>query len=91
MFYIYMRHQAEWHYAALLALFIVPVALVANFIRVLILILLTYHAGEAAAQGFLHNFAGLVMFAAALLTIFAIDAILKPAWDRARRLGRSAP
>ncbi len=84
LFYIYMRHQAEWRYAAFLVLFIVPVALIANFVRVLILILLTYHMGEAAAQGFLHNFAGLVMFAAALVTIFGLDAVLKPLWDRMR-------
>ena len=84
LFYIYMRHKAEWRYAALLVLFIVPVALLANFVRVLILILLTYHAGEASAQGFLHNFAGLVMFGAALLAIFAIDGAFKPLWDRLR-------
>lgn len=82
LFYIYMRHQAEWRYALLLVLFIVPVALIANFFRVLILILLTYHSGEATAQGFLHNFAGLVMFAVALATIFGIDILLKPLWDR---------
>ncbi len=82
LFYIYMRHQAEWRYAALLVLLIVPVALLANFFRVLILILLTYHAGEAAAQGFLHNFAGIVMFAIALVAIFAIDEMLKPLFDR---------
>lgn len=81
LFYIYMRHEAEWRYAAFLVLLIVPVALIANLARVLILILLTYHAGDAAAQGFLHNFAGIVMFAVALLTIFALDAILKPIWN----------
>lgn len=84
LFYIYMRHEAQWGYAALLTLFIVPVALVANYVRVLILVLLTYHAGEAAAQGFLHNLAGLLMFAVALLTIFGLDALLKPAWDLSR-------
>lgn len=82
LFYIYVRHQAEWRYAAFLVLFIVPVALLANFVRVLILILLTYHAGEAAAQGFLHNFAGIVMFAAALASVFALDSVLKPLWNR---------
>jgi exosortase len=82
LFYIYVRHEAQWRYALLLCLFIVPVALIANFFRVLILILLTYHAGEAAAQGFLHNFAGIVMFAIALLTIFGLDLLLKPIWDR---------
>ena len=82
LFYIYMRHQAHWRYALFLVLLIVPVALIANFFRVLILILLTYHAGEAAAQGFLHNFAGIVMFGIALVTIFALDTLLKPLWDR---------
>lgn len=80
LFYIYMRHEAEWRYAAFLVLLIVPVALIANLVRVIILILLTYHAGDAAAQGFLHNFAGIVMFSVALLTIFALDAMLKPIW-----------
>ena len=84
LFYIYMRHQADWKYSLLLVALVIPVALFANFIRVIVLILLTYHMGEAAAQGFLHNFAGLMLFAAALLTIFALDAILKPAWDRLR-------
>lgn len=84
LFYIYMRHRANWLYSGLLVLLIVPVAMIANFFRVLILILLTYHAGEAAAQGFLHNFAGIAMFAIALLTIFAADEVLKPLWDRAR-------
>ena len=84
LFYIYMRHRANWLYSGLLVLLIVPVALIANFFRVLILILLTYHAGEAAAQGFLHNFAGVAMFAIALVTIFAADEVLKPLWDRVR-------
>ena len=89
LFYIYMRHRANWLYSGLLVLLIVPVAMVANFFRVLILILLTYHAGEAAAQGFLHNFAGIAMFAIALITIFAADEVLKPLWDRVRaRLGK---
>lgn len=87
LFYIYIRHQAEWRYALLLVLLIVPVALIANLVRVMILILLTYHMGEAAAQGFLHNFAGIVMFAVALLTIFAFDGVLKPLWNLVVRPG----
>ena len=87
LFYVYMRHQANWRYALLLTAFILPVAIFTNFIRVLILILLTYHAGDDAAQGFLHNFAGLTMFTVALLTIFALDSAIEPVW---RRFGREA-
>ncbi|MEZ5734643.1 MAG: exosortase V [Novosphingobium sp.] len=82
LFYIYVRHRADWRYAAFLVLLILPVALLANFFRVIILILLTYHFGEAAAQGFLHNFAGLVMFAIALISIFGLDELLRPIWHR---------
>ncbi len=82
LFYIYLRHEAEWQYALALCFLIVPVALLANFVRVLILILLTYHFGEAAAQGFLHNFAGISMFIVALLSMFALDSVIKPLWDK---------
>lgn len=82
LFYIYMRHQAEWKYALLLVLLTIPVALVANFVRVIILILLTYYGGNAMGEGFLHNFAGIVMFTVAVVTMFGVDALLKPVWDR---------
>ena len=82
IFYIYIRHQADWRYAGLLVLFILPVALTANFLRVVILILITYHAGDAAAQGFLHNFAGIFMFAVALAVIFGLDELIRPIWQR---------
>jgi exosortase/archaeosortase family protein len=82
LFYIYVRHQADWRYAAFLVLSIIPVALFANFVRVLTLILLTYHAGESAAQGFLHTFSGFATFLAALLTIIVFDRAAKPIWDR---------
>ncbi|OBX17662.1 exosortase [Erythrobacter sp. QSSC1-22B] len=85
LFYIYIRHQADLRYAGLLVLFILPVAIAANFFRVVTLILLTYHAGEATAQGFLHDFAGIFMFAIALAVIFALDELIRPIWERTGR------
>lgn len=82
LFYVYIRHQADLRYGLLLTVLILPIAIFANLIRVLILILLTYHAGEAVAQGFVHNFAGLTMFGIALITIFALDSALEPVWRR---------
>ena len=84
LFYIYIRHQAEWRYAAMLVLLIVPIALLANFVRVVLLILVTYHFGEATAQGFLHNFAGIVMFTVALVTIYVADEAIRRLWLRRR-------
>ena len=85
LFYIYIRHQAEWRYAAVLVMLIVPVALLANFLRVLMLILVTYHFGEAAAQGFLHNFAGILMFTVALVAIYIVDEAIRPLWLKRMR------
>lgn len=78
LFYIYILHNASWRYALFLMLWIVPVALLANLVRVMILVLITYHFGNAAAQGFLHSTAGLVMFASALIGIFAVDSLMTP-------------
>lgn len=84
LFYVYIRHNANYRYAALMLLAIIPAAIFANFARVLILILITYHFGDAAAQGFMHNFAGIAMFVLALMFIFLIDALAAPL---RRRLG----
>lgn len=75
LFYGYLRHRQNFAAFAVIALSVIPIAVFSNFVRVIILILITYHLGESAAQGFLHDFAGLTMFAVALLTVFVIDSI----------------
>ena len=45
---------------------IVPLAIVGNVLRVLILVLVTHHAGAPAAEGWLHAALGLLVFAIAL-------------------------
>lgn len=59
-----------------LALLIVPISFTANVIRVMTLSLITYHFGDAAGQGFLHGFAGMVLFLSALLLIIGFDTLL---------------
>ncbi|NHQ85940.1 exosortase B [Iodobacter sp. HSC-16F04] len=59
-----------------LFLCVVPIAFIANVIRVMILILVTYHFGDAAGQGFIHSFAGMVVFAVALIAFFITDFLL---------------
>lgn len=82
LFYIYLRHNASWQYALFLVLWIIPIAVVANILRVIVLVLITHYFGEEAAQGFLHNSAGMFMFVVALLGIFGLDSLfsllLKP-------------
>ncbi|MCA1653830.1 MAG: exosortase V [Sphingomicrobium sp.] len=85
LFYGYLRHRSDFVQLSLIAIAIIPVAILSNFVRVLVLILITYYFGEAAAQGFLHNFAGLTMFLAAILSIFAYDEAVERARRRLRR------
>lgn len=73
LLYIYIKNKPSWRYSLLVVLWIVPVAVIANIIRIVILVLITYYWGDAAAQSFLHNTAGIVMFVVALLGIFAVD------------------
>jgi exosortase B len=78
LFYAYVLHRASWRYCLLLMLAAVPAAIFANFVRVVALILVTYHLGDAAGQGFLHDMAGLTTFVVALLFLFALDSFLAP-------------
>ena len=66
---------------------LLPIAIAANVVRVIILVLLTYYAGNEVAQGYLHDFAGIVTFVSALLLIFLVDKLLSPV---RRRLSRGS-
>lgn len=59
-----------------LAVLLIPVSFVANITRVMILVLVTYYFGDAAGQGFVHGFAGMVLFMVALMLMLVIDRIL---------------
>ena len=78
LFYIYLLHNASWRYSLLLLAFVLPIAIAANVVRVVILVLITYYFGNEAAQGYLHDFAGIVTFVSALLLIFLLDTALAP-------------
>ena len=78
LFYVYLRHRSDPIAFAVMAVAAIPIAVLSNFVRVLILVLITYYLGDAAGQGFLHDFAGLVMFAIALITIFGVDKLATP-------------
>lgn len=76
LFYAYLQHGASWRYCAALAVFIIPIAILANVVRIIILVLITWQFGNEAAQGYLHGTAGLVTFATGLLLVFGLDSIL---------------
>ena len=70
-----MRYQSATR-NVLLALLIVPISFCANVVRVMILVLVTYHFGDEAGQGFVHGMAGMVLFLVALTLILSVDKLL---------------
>jgi exosortase B len=60
----------------LLAILIVPISFTANVVRVVVLVLVTYHFGDEAGQGFVHTFAGMVLFIVGLVIMLGTDTLL---------------
>ena len=60
-----------------LAILIIPISFTANVIRVMTLTLITYYFGDEAGQGFMHGFAGMLLFVVALMLIIWIDSLLQ--------------
>jgi exosortase B len=90
LFYLnLMRHPSALRNIAL-AVLIIPISFMANVIRVIALTLTTYYFGDAAGQGFLHGFAGMVLFFTALVLILAVDNALQW-WLRRRAAGNGGP
>jgi exosortase B len=67
-----MQRPSRLHNVLLLAS-ILPIAVLANLLRVLVLILLTYHLGDDAGQGFMHGASGIMLFVVALLLLIVFD------------------
>lgn len=65
-----------------LALLIIPISFTANVIRVITLILVTYYFGDEVGQGFIHGFAGMLLFTVALILIMSVDTIIQRFIDR---------
>ncbi len=82
LLYMNLMKYASLTRNVLLAALIIPISFAANIIRVMILVLVTYHFGDEAGQGFVHNFAGMVLFMVGLALMLGCDKLL--------RLGTSA-
>ena len=77
LLYMNLMHYTSAARNVTLAILIIPISFAANIIRVLILVLVTYHFGDAAGQGFIHGFAGMVLFIVGLTLILLTDKLLR--------------
>jgi exosortase B len=76
LLYLYMMGYKNWLHIGLILASLLPIAFCANILRVMFLVLVTYHFGDEAGQGFLHGFSGMVLFVVALLILLVLDALL---------------
>lgn len=76
MLYMNLMNYTSVSRNVALAVLLVPIAFAANIVRVMILVLITYHFGDEAGQGFVHGFAGMVLFMVALGMMLVVDKLL---------------
>ncbi len=75
LFMYIMNRRSLLHNGIMLAS-ILPIAFIANLARVAVLVLITYHFGDEAGQGFLHGAAGMVLMGVSLVAFFLLDWVL---------------
>ena len=76
LLYLYLMQRTSPARNLIIMAAILPIAFAANIVRVMVLILVTYHLGDEAGQGFLHGFAGIMLFIIGLLFLFVLDWVL---------------
>ncbi len=83
LLYLYLMRYRNVARNALMIASILPIAFVSNIVRVMILVLVTYHFGDEAGQGIIHGMAGMLLFVISLIFLFAFDGLLgKIRWFR---------
>ena len=75
--YLNLVHYSSKLRNIVLPILIIPISFTANVVRVIALSLITYFFGNDAGQGFLHGFAGMVLFVAGLFIMFGADSMLR--------------
>jgi len=76
LLYLNIVKHPSWLRNAALSVSVVPIAFCANVVRVVVLVLVTYHLGDSVGRGFLHGFAGVVLYLVALILIVGLDRLL---------------
>jgi len=76
LLYLYLMQHTSITRNLIIMAAILPIAFAANVVRVMVLILVTYHLGDEAGQGFLHGFAGIMLFHNRPVIFVALDGLL---------------
>lgn len=76
VFYLSVVQHNERRRSIALAILIIPISFVSNVLRVITLVLITYYFGDEAGQGFVHSFAGILLFMVATALTIGVDSVL---------------
>ncbi|MBI5263413.1 MAG: exosortase [Bradyrhizobium sp.] len=76
VFYAYAFRRQEKIRSLLLLLAIVPITILANFVRVFTLVLMAYYGGPDLLEGVVHDLTGIGLFVIAVILLFFFDAMM---------------
>ena len=68
--------KKSWFRKLILIASIIPITILANFFRVLVLVLASYYLGVDWVEGLFHNATGIALFVFALVSFFFLDGVL---------------
>jgi exosortase B len=91
LLYVHLTGPSSRARMAVLMLSLVPIAIIANIVRVMVLVLVTYHAGPQTAQGWVHDVAGMMVFIVALGLLLGVDALFRKSSGATLRVREQAP
>ena len=90
VFYAYAFRWEEKVRSVLLLLSIIPITIIANFIRVFSLVLIAYYGGPDMLEGIVHDLTGIGLFVVAVVLLFLFDGFLGLCTELFRRRGRQS-
>ena len=76
VFYAYAFRWNEKIRSVLLLISIIPITIMANFVRVIGLVLIAYYGGPDKLEGVVHDLTGIGLFAVAVILLFLMDVFL---------------
>jgi exosortase B len=76
VFYVFAFRWHEKIRSLILLSLMIPITIVANFIRVMSLVLIAYYGGADKLDGVLHDLTGIALFVVAMALLFACDGFL---------------
>ena len=76
IFYVHEFVRDNWWRAGALLISIVPITILANFFRVVVLVLGAYYLGVDEIEGLFHDLTGIALFVFALVLFFVLDGAL---------------